>query len=114
MNSTRNRRAGAVLGVLLAGLVVAAPAADAATIKTVTMTNSLTFMPTTVTVKRGTVVKWVNPKTSFFTHTTTSNTGLWNHTVLKGGSFQRTFNKAGTFKYHCNIHTGMHGTIVVK
>jgi len=24
-----------------------------------------------------------------------------------------TFTKAGTFKYHCNIHPTMHGTVVV-
>jgi plastocyanin len=114
MNSTRTRTrsAGAVLGVLLAGLVVAAPAADAATVKTVSMTSGLKFMPASVTVTRGTVVKWRN--TSFFTHTTTSNTGLWNKTVSPGTAFSRTFSKAGTFRYHCKIHSGMTGTVVVK
>jgi plastocyanin len=110
--TSRTRTAGAVLGILLAGVVVAAPAADAATVKTVTMTSGLKFMPASVTVTRGTVVKWKN--TSFFAHTTTSNTGLWNKTVLSGAAFSRTFTRAGTFKYHCNIHTGMTGTVVVK
>lgn len=112
MNSTRTRSTGAVLGVLLAGLVVAAPAADAATVKTVSMTSSLKFMPASVTVTRGTVVKWRN--TSFFTHTTTSNTGLWNKTVSPGSTFSRTFSKKGTFRYHCNLHAGMTGSVVVK
>ncbi len=112
MNSTRTRSVGAVLGVLLAGVVVAAPVADAATTKTVAMTSGLKFSPASVTVTRGTVVKWTN--TAFFAHTTTSNTGLWNKTVAPTRSFSRTFSRAGTFKYHCTIHAGMTGTVVVR
>ncbi len=112
MNSTRTRRSGAVLGVLLAAMVVAAPAADAATTKTVAMTSGLKFSPASVTVARGTIVKWSN--TGFFTHTTTSNTGAWNKVVAPGSSFSRTFAKKGTFRYHCAIHVGMTGTVVVK
>jgi plastocyanin len=29
------------------------------------------------------------------------------------GSVSRTFAQAGTFDYHCTIHTGMSGTVVV-
>ncbi len=114
MSTTRTRtcRATAVLGVALAGLVVAAPAADAVTVKKVTMSSSSTFLPKTATVARGTVVSWHNG--SFVTHTTTSNTGLWSARVAPGGDFRRTFTRAGTFRYHCTIHSGMTGTIVVQ
>jgi plastocyanin len=31
-----------------------------------------------------------------------------------GATFSFTFTKAGTFAYHCSIHSSMHGTIVVS
>ena len=70
-------------------------------------------MPATATVTKGTVVSWKN--TGFFGHTSTSNTGLWNSgPVGPGKTFSRAFKKAGTFRYHCTIHSGMTGKIVVR
>lgn len=110
---TRTTKASAVVGILLAGVVAAAPAADAATTKTITMTNSDMFMPRSVTIRPGTVVTWKN--TSFSSHTTKSNTGIWfSGTISPGGVYTRTFTRVGTFRYHCTIHPGMTGTIVVK
>ena|SRR5437870_1412205 len=34
--------------------------------------------------------------------------------ITNGTSFQHTFANAGSFPYHCNIHSGMTGTIVVN
>jgi plastocyanin len=31
-----------------------------------------------------------------------------------GGRFTFTFQNAGTFRYHCTIHPGMVGTVVVR
>jgi len=48
-------------------------------------------------------------------HTTTSNASGWDSgTIQPGGQFSSTFSAAGTFAYHCNIHPGMTGTIVVQ
>jgi plastocyanin len=71
------------------------------------------FMPRTLQVTRGTTVKWTNnaPTT---THTTTSDTGLWNKRLAPGQSFSRAFNQSGTFRYHCTIHPTMTGKIVVS
>ena len=69
------------------------------------------FRPRTLTIARGTVVRWVNRGNR--THTTTSNTRLWNHTLAPGETFGRRFRRTGTFAYHCSIHTQMTGTITV-
>ncbi len=71
------------------------------------------FKPKTITIAKGTKVRWTNSGT--VSHTTTSNKGLWDSGVLApGAAFGRVFRKVGTFKYHCTIHpTLMHGKIVV-
>ena len=70
------------------------------------------FRNGTITIDRGTVVKWRNRGDN--THTTTSNTGIWDSGNLSpGGSFRRRFRQVGTFRYHCEIHSTMTGTITV-
>ena len=69
------------------------------------------FRPRNLTIARGTVVRWVNRGDR--THTTTSNTSLWNHTLAPGETFRRRFRRMGTFAYHCSIHPQMTGTITV-
>jgi plastocyanin len=70
------------------------------------------FHPKTLSIAKGTKVKWVNKGST--SHTTTSNKGLWDSGVLAPGqTFSRVFKKAGTFKYHCTIHPTMVGKIVV-
>jgi plastocyanin len=53
-------------------------------------------------------------------HTVTYSSGVgsaFNGSVNGGGSFQVTFNTAGTVQYYCTLHgtptSGMRGTIVV-
>ncbi|HVH53676.1 MAG TPA: plastocyanin/azurin family copper-binding protein [Actinomycetota bacterium] len=70
------------------------------------------FRPRSLTISAGTKVRWVVREG---THSTTSNTGLWNSGVLsQGEAFGRIFRKAGTFKYHCSVHPSlMRGVITV-
>ena len=72
------------------------------------------FKPKTITIAKGTRVRWTN--SGSVSHTTTSNNGLWDSGALApGAAFGHVFRKAGTFKYHCTIHpTLMHGKIVVS
>ena len=71
------------------------------------------FQRGSITVERGTVVKWVNRGAN--THTSTSDTGVWDSdNLLPGESFRRRFRRTGTFAYHCNIHSDMTGTITVE
>jgi plastocyanin len=80
---------------------------------TVAMIN-ISFSPSTLTVSKGTTVTWQNK--DGVTHTSTSDTGLWDTgNIVPGSSKSMTFSNAGTFKYHCTIHgPNMSGTIIVQ
>lgn len=86
---------------------------------TVTYTDS-GYTPATVTVKKGTTVTWVNQ----------SSGGMWTasavhpthqllpgfdqlKSVAKGGTYDYTFTKVGTWKYHNHVNASDTGTVVV-
>ncbi len=70
------------------------------------------FQPATISVPKGTLVGWKN--FGSVGHTTTSDDGRWNSGTLQPGDiFGVRFRVAGTFAYHCEIHSSMHGTVVV-
>jgi plastocyanin len=70
------------------------------------------FRPGTLTIAKGTKVKWTNK--GAVAHTSTSNKGVWDSgSIAPGDSFSRVFKKVGTFKYHCTIHPTMTAKIVV-
>jgi plastocyanin len=61
----------------------------------------------------GTTVTWRN--TDSTSHTSTSNAAGWNSGIIApGGEFSFSFQSAGTFPYHCQIHPGMVGTVTVR
>jgi plastocyanin len=71
------------------------------------------YTPSHLTVAVGTTVSWVN--TDSVPHTTTSDGAGWNSGTLAAGErFSFAFENAGTFPYHCTIHPGMVGTVVVR
>ncbi|MBI5290153.1 MAG: cupredoxin domain-containing protein [Chloroflexi bacterium] len=78
---------------------------------TVQMKNYL-FEPAALTVRVGDTVRWVN--NSGTPHTSTSS-GNWDSSIVaNGGSFDKTFNTAGTYNYKCEIHPDVQtGTITV-
>lgn len=77
--------------------------------------NSFAFNPGTITVKVGSTVTWTNADD--VGHTVTADTASADapnsKTIAKGGTYSFTFNKAGTYAYHCTIHSGMQGTVIV-
>jgi plastocyanin len=80
----------------------------------ITMYN-MTFAPASVTVTKGTVVKWQNNDT--YAHTVDSNDGstFSSGNINGGGSFSYTTTVAGTFNYHCLIHgLPMSGILIVN
>ena len=71
------------------------------------------FVPNPLTVSSGAVVTWSN--TDSTTHDMVSDTGVWDSgRIAPGGSFNFTFPSKGPFPYHCSIHPGMVGTLVVQ
>jgi plastocyanin len=71
------------------------------------------FTPDTLEISPGSTVTWTN--TDATSHTTTSDGALWaSGTLAPGRQFSFTFQTTGTFAYHCSIHPGMVGTIVVR
>lgn len=70
------------------------------------------FQPQALTVKVGTPVMFQNGDTT--THTFTANGGAFDSgRASPGQSFSFTFSSAGTFPFHCMIHSSMTGTITV-
>jgi plastocyanin len=82
---------------------------------TITIKN-FAFNPSSLTVKTGTVVTWVN--NDGVTHTIVSDTGspvpFSSDSLSPGASYTVTFTQAGTYTYHCSIHPSMKGTIIVQ
>ncbi len=75
--------------------------------------QGMAFDPFTITVQVGTTVTWSNRDA--VDHTVTSDTGLFDSGLIpKDGTYTHTFSSAGTFNYHCTIHTYMTGTVVVQ
>ena len=78
----------------------------------ITIVN-MAFGPATLTVKTGTTLTWKN--NDDIAHTVTSNDGTTfdSGTLAAGARFSFTANTAGTYAYHCTIHSGMTATLIV-
>ena len=75
--------------------------------------KNFAFGPKTLTVKKGTKVTFTNQDS--VGHTATADDGDFGTEILaKGESESITFDKAGTFTYHCTPHPNMKGQIVVE
>ncbi|HUD20703.1 MAG TPA: plastocyanin/azurin family copper-binding protein [Candidatus Saccharimonadales bacterium] len=89
------------------------------TSSTPSATNSVSimgmaFQPADITVAAGTAVTWTNNDT--VAHTVTESdgqTGPTSGTLNPGQTYTFTFANAGTFAYHCTIHSSMTGTVTV-
>lgn len=75
--------------------------------------KNFSFSPNPIKVKHGTQVTWTNRDGS--THTVQADGNSFSSPHLPTGqSFSFTFTKAGTYTYHCAIHTYMKGTVIVS
>lgn len=75
--------------------------------------GSSAYAPNPITVTSGTTVTWTNNDS--IAHTSTSDGGAWDSgSIAAGGHFSFTFQNKGNFAYHCTIHPGMIGTVVVQ
>jgi plastocyanin len=101
-----------VLVPVLLVLVVAVPAATAATSETIAITKN-GFTPKTTTLAFGSKVTWRNDDTA--DHQVVANDGSFASPVLAHGkTYAFTFTRAGTFHYHDALHPSLRGTIAIK
>jgi len=76
------------------------------------------FSPQTLTVSAGTAVTWTNLDS--VTHQIAADPGqpdiadFSSPNMAQGGTYSYTFQKAGTWAYHCSIHPSMKGTVIVQ
>jgi plastocyanin len=74
--------------------------------------DNLAFSPATLNLKTGQEVTWTNKQD--IAHTVTADGGAFDHQMPPGATFSFTFDKAGSFPYHCTIHPSMTATIQVS
>lgn len=71
------------------------------------------FDPASTTLATGTTVTWTWK--GYNTHNVTFDDGAKSSDKSNGATYQRTFNTAGTYKYHCTIHgAAMSGQVTVQ
>jgi plastocyanin len=74
--------------------------------------SNFAFVPDTIIVKTGTTVTWTNMDST--PHTVTSTTGLFDSgSIPTSSTFRYPFASAGTFVYHCTIHSMMKSAVVI-
>ena len=94
------------------------PPPEAAATSTVSIVD-FGFTPASLTVAAGTTVTWTN--TGAVIHSVTSDTGAFDSSpscpggacINPGASYSHRFAQAGTFAYHCRVHSNMTGTVIV-
>ncbi|HXE58836.1 MAG TPA: cupredoxin family copper-binding protein [Gemmatimonadales bacterium] len=75
--------------------------------------RSLAFVPARVEIAAGTTIVWRNDDQ--LAHTVTADDGSWDSGVIQpGAAWRRTFDRPGTYPFHCTPHPFMKGTVVVK
>jgi plastocyanin len=99
---------GALIAALAGGTAGTALAADQAV-----SIAGFAFSPQSITVTVGDTVTWTNSDSAAHTATADDNS-FDTGSIANGGSDSVTFSTAGTFAYHCSIHSSMTGTVVVE
>jgi plastocyanin len=79
----------------------------------VTISN-FKFAPATLTVSKGARVTVSNKDSTAHTATADDGNSFDTGDINPGSSAGFTLSKAGTYKYHCDIHPFMHGTLTVS
>jgi plastocyanin len=103
-------RHAAVLAALLLAAAGSVPAAVASGRTTTVTLKHISFIRSTVHIKKGDSVRWVwkdptVPHNVTFAHR--------HSTTRQKGTYVLRFTTAGTFRYRCTIHPGMNGRVVV-
>ena len=75
--------------------------------------KDMSFNPNTLNVKQGETVTWTNQDSTIHTVQFDDNS-FASDELSKQDSVSFTFDKKGTFTYHCGVHPSMKGTIIVE
>jgi plastocyanin len=98
------------LGVIVAALVLAGPAATATSTVQIKRAG---FAPASVTINQDDSVTWTNRDT--INHQVVANGGQFASPILgPGKSWTRQFTRGGTYRYHDSLHPSLTGTVVVR
>jgi plastocyanin len=82
---------------------------------TVTIRNSA-YQPATVTIRKGETVAWVW-QDGAIPHNVDGASDLSSFdsgSLVTAGTWRYRFTKTGTFTYHCDLHPGMQGIVMVQ
>jgi len=102
--------AGAATAVAAGALAIPALAAT-----TTVQVKDNKFAPTSITVKKGTTVKWVWKGKAPHNVSVTKGPAKFRSTTQVKGSYSKKLTKAGTYSILCTIHApGMKMTVKVK
>jgi plastocyanin len=75
--------------------------------------QSNAFTPLIITVPVNTTIIWTNKDAN--SHTVTSNDNSFDSgNITTNGTYSHQFTSAGTYQYHCSIHSNMTGTVIVQ
>jgi len=90
-----------------------AASAPSGSVQNAVAISGFAFSPASITVPVGTKVTWANKDAAPHTITSDDGTTFDSGNLANGATYSFTFMKAGTFAYHCAIHTSMKGTVIV-
>ena len=92
----------------------AAPPAASSDGVTVDMSNAV-YEPAEIKITPGTTVTWVNQDEDEHTVTSRTDPQVLNSGIIEENqTFAFTFDEAGTYKYICEVHDWMEGTVTVE
>ncbi|HVZ55207.1 MAG TPA: cupredoxin family copper-binding protein [Chitinophagaceae bacterium] len=75
--------------------------------------SGMAFSKSDLAVSAGTTVTWTN--NDAVAHTVTADDGSFDSgSIASGKTFTHTFSAAGSYPYHCSIHSGMTAKITVN
>jgi plastocyanin len=118
LKSLKSIVSAAIVFLVVCSIGVASANAATVEVKLGTDAGMLAFEPSTVTIKAGDTVKFVNNKLAphnavFDGHDELSHSDL---AFAPGESWEETFSEAGTYDYYCEPHrgAGMVGKVIVE
>ena len=74
--------------------------------------QGVTFVPGSLTVKRGERVKWINKDP--FPHTVTAHGVFDSHRIAAGATWTYAAHKVGAYEYTCTLHPNMKAILQVQ